>query len=92
MSKSWEGGTTYAWKVLRKQILEANAMHNRGRCTLGIPGTCSQIATQVHHTVGKAVTGDDPRYLAAVCKPCNQAVGDPQRHKDRTSQPLPHWS
>jgi len=32
---------------------------------------------QVHHVRGRAVTGDDPRYLVGSCPACNVAVGDP---------------
>lgn len=38
---------------------------------------CTRYADTVHHTRGRAVTGDDPRYLAAVCAACNGHVGEP---------------
>jgi hypothetical protein len=30
-----------------------------------------------HHTLGRARTGDDPRYLVGACETCNLAIGDP---------------
>lgn len=79
MSRAWRGGSTTAWRKLRAEILAENAISNGGRCTLAIPGVCTQVANVVHHTLGKAVTGDDRRYLAAVCAPCNQYVGEPSQ-------------
>lgn len=48
------------------------------RCQIRRPG-CTGQATQVHHTVGRAVSGDDPAYLVAACRHCNLAVGEPKR-------------
>lgn len=68
-------------------MLLANANANRGRCKLNVgrecakhghpcPGVCTGVATEVHHTRGKAF-GDEERYLIAVCKACNLHVGQP---------------
>ena len=52
---------------------------------------CTHHATCVHHTEGRAVTGDDPAYLVASCAPCNGKVGDPARHHDPPNQPVTTW-
>lgn len=56
---------------------------NNGRCRLGIVGVCTGKATQVHHTLGRTLTGDDPRYVLASCQPCNLHVGNPQSRKPK---------
>jgi hypothetical protein len=33
----------------------------------------------VHHTLGRAVTGDDPKYLGACCSECNLKIGEPKQ-------------
>jgi hypothetical protein len=35
------------------------------------------LATTVHHTLGRARTGDNPLYLIAACARCNYSLGDP---------------
>lgn len=86
MSKAWAGGSTRHWRRVRATCLALNQRPKRlggndGRCTLAIPGVCEGRATEVHHTLGRAATGDDPRYLAAVCKACNLHMGDPAKHE-----------
>lgn len=44
---------------------------------------CLGVADQVHHTLGKRVTGDDMRYLVAACGPCNRKAGDPSKGKQK---------
>lgn len=78
MSRSWEGGSTRAWRLLRANILAANRMNNRGLCCAQIPSVCTGVAEEVHHTRGKAY-GDNPRYLQPVCKACNLKIGQPGR-------------
>jgi hypothetical protein len=40
------------------------------------------MAPQVHHTLGRAVTGDDPRYMVAAHRTCNlEARTPPQPRK-----------
>lgn len=80
MSQSWAGGSTRAWTKLRARKLADNTIANGGRCELAIRGTCTIWARQVHHVKGRAVTGDDPRWLAAACAACNGHIGDPQAH------------
>jgi 5-methylcytosine-specific restriction endonuclease McrA len=50
-------------------------------CQLKLEG-CTTKANQVHHTVGRAVTGDDPAHLVASCQSCNSKVGDPTKAAD----------
>ncbi|GAA5119094.1 hypothetical protein [Haloechinothrix salitolerans] len=80
MSRSWSKGSTAAWRKTRAAVLAENKRKNQGRCTLQLEG-CTGEADSVHHVLGRAVTGDDQRYLAAVCKHCNGSVGDPMRNE-----------
>lgn len=76
MSRAWAKGSTRAWRTVRAAVLEANQVANGGRCTLRLEG-CTGRATQAHHTRGREVSGDDPRYLAAACAHCNRKAGKP---------------
>lgn len=80
MSKAWAKGSTTAWRKLRTQVLQANLLENQGRCTVRIEGVCTGQANTVHHTMGRAVTGDDPRYLVATCRECNASIGEPKNN------------
>ncbi len=82
MSRSWRGGSTSAWRRTRAAVLANNLATNGGRCTLQTT-VCTGQATEVHHTLGRSVTGDDPRYLQAVCGECNRYIGDPTKHEPR---------
>lgn len=77
MSKAWRGANNRQWSVVRKRVMDENARVNGGRCTLQIRGVCTGQAEQAHHVLGRATTGDDTRYLTAVCAACNVHVGDP---------------
>lgn len=68
------GGTSGAWRRLRREILERDGY----RCRVRLHGVCTTVATHVHHTHGLAVTGDDPRYLVASCAACNLKIGKPK--------------
>lgn len=93
MSKAWANGSDYNWRArVRPAVLQQNVLENQGRCRLAIEGTCKGTATEVHHTLGRAITGDDPRYLIAVCKACNLKVGDPTKYKEAPSTLLSHWT
>lgn len=93
--EGWGSGSTREWRRIRAQVL-ARDSH---RCQLAIAGTCKTKADCVHHLYGKAVTGDNPRYLVAACTPCNLRVGDPQRgdstgrgkHHDPPPTPRTKW-
>ena len=90
MSHAWRKGSTRAHRRARAVVLAANAVSNRGQCTLRIEGVCTGLATEAHHTLGKAVTGDDPRHMVAACGECNRKVGDPAKH-DPAPQPRTRW-
>jgi hypothetical protein len=90
MSRSWRSGSSRRWRRLRALVLADNLARNAGRCTLGIAGVCTGQADTVHHTLGRAVTGDDPKYLAAVCGACNLHVGEPARSSPRP-RPVSKW-
>lgn len=95
MSRAWRGGSTSAWRKVRALVLTHNLRPksqggNDGLCNLAIAGVCTGKATQVHHVLGKAVSGDDPDYLMAVCAECNRALGDPNK-RDPPPQPRTKW-
>lgn len=90
MSRDWAGGSTYRWRRIRAGVLARNRADNGGRCTAGIVGVCTGEADQVHHIHGKAVTGDDPRFLAAVCRACNLKIGSPGKHNPKP-RPRSTW-
>lgn len=90
MSKSWAGGSTTRWRKIRAGVLARNRADNQGRCTLQIVGVCTGEADQVHHTLGKQVTGDNVAYLAAICRACNLHIGEPSRHNP-TPRPISTW-
>jgi hypothetical protein len=86
MSRTWAGGSTRQWRVIRKQVLDENIRENDGRCQIALPDLkpdgsplCAGQADCVHHAIGKALTGDDPGHLVASCTPCNLKVGRPAR-------------
>lgn len=81
MSAGWGGGSTRKWRRIRAEVLEENRRTNGGRCRVGVEGVCTGEATQVHHTLGIRVTGDDRRYLIATCAACNRHIGDPLRNR-----------
>lgn len=60
------------WRRVRATVLERNALHNGGRCTIG-SRACTGRADQVDHIVPLARGG--ARYelanLRAVCRACN---------------------
>ena len=77
MSRSWKQGSSRRWRKLRAAILYANVLETGGACQVAIPKVCTGQADTVHHVKGKAVTGDDPRYLVAACTACNRKLGNP---------------
>ena len=97
MSRSWAGGSTWAYRKVRDKVLRRD-----GRaCQIRLPGTwvtpqgvqsCLGRADCVHHTQGRAVTGDDPRFMVAACSPCNLRVGDPTKQQpDPPPRPRMRW-
>lgn len=83
MSEQWRNGSTRAWRKLREFVLAENRRLHGGQCRARCLGRCTGVATEAHHTKGRAVTGDDPAHIAAVCKPCNLHIGDPATHDPR---------
>jgi hypothetical protein len=71
VSKAWEGGSTRAHRKSRALVLARDGY----RCQLRIPGVCTTVAHHAHHTLGKAVTGDNPEHMVASCEACNLHVG-----------------
>lgn len=85
MSVAWAKGSTRAWRTTRALVLA----RDQNRCQLKLPG-CTTVATEVHHLLGREVSGDNPEHLVAACGGCNKAVGDPRRH-DPSPQPRTRW-
>lgn len=74
MSRSWSKGSTRRWRKTRAYVLARDGHV----CKLALDG-CTFKATHVHHTGGRAATGDDPALLVASCQHCNLRAGDPTR-------------
>jgi len=97
MSRNWKSGSTPKWRRVRLYVLQ----RDKYRCQINIPGEwtttngtvarCLEVATEVHHTFGRAVTGDDPAYLVAACRACNIKVGDPLKNPDPPHKPRTRW-
>lgn len=83
------GGSTSAWRRLRRVVLARDA----GRCRVprrdGQP--CGRPASHVDHVVPRAAGGtDDLVNLRAACAPCNLARGD--RGDPAPAAPARAWS
>lgn len=95
MSSAWAGGGTRRWRKVRALVL----MRDHHRCKIATPGEwrtqsgdlrrCLVTADCVHHTLGRAVTGDDLAHLVAACTPCNLKIGQPQA--DPQPRPVTQW-
>lgn len=70
---SLERDRSSRWRRVRRQVLERDGH----RCQLRIAGVCTTIATCVHHTIGQALTGNNPAHLVAACAECNGRIGEP---------------
>jgi len=75
MSRGWASGSTRAYRKIREFVLARDGW----ACQIKKAGICVGRADCVHHTKGRAVTRDDPRFMVAACTPCNLNVGDPTR-------------
>lgn len=79
MAGGWGKGSTRAWRKVRAMVLQ----RDNYTCRIRLPRVCTGVADCVHHTLGRAVTGDDPAYLVAACTPCNLAIGQPGRSRKK---------
>lgn len=98
---AWQAGSTRRWRRVREYVLLRDGQrcraHTDGWCARAPnsnPHTCTGRAGldggHAHHTLGRSVTGDDPRYLVAACAPCNLHIGDPAEHaRAGTPDPRP---
>jgi hypothetical protein len=95
MSKAWQHGSTRAWRRVRAAVLLRDGdrcrAHDDRLCAQAPAHQCSGRFEQAHHTRGRAVTGDDPRYIVASCTACNKAIGDPTEHADRPIKGVTQW-
>jgi hypothetical protein len=101
VSESWDRGSTRAWRRLREEIL----VRDRGVCRAHVDGWCARrpgvhvcegravlAGGHAHHTLGRAATGDDPRFIVASCATCNAHIGDPTELRDPVNRPVTCWS
>lgn len=87
MSKAWANGSSMEWRRMRAFVLQ----RDNGECQIRIKGVCTGHATNVHHTLGRLVTGDDPDFLVAACRACNLKIGDPTKLPDPPPRPVTRW-
>jgi hypothetical protein len=96
---SWQGGSTRQWRIIRAAILQRDRTlgcraHRDGWCTRANrpgPHTCTDVGEHAHHTLGRARTGDDPRFIVAACAACNLFIGDPAAATDPPAVPVSQW-
>lgn len=92
MSEQWSGGSTRAWRKLRRAVLDRDRWTCRlcgGRIDPALRHPDPRSA-QVHHTKGKAY-GDDPRHLVAAHRQCNLDAGDPTATADPEPRSMTRW-
>ena len=90
ISKSWDGGSTRQWRErVRAPVLARDGYrcraHADGWCDLApgehqCDGDGMATVTHAHHIYGRAVTGDDQRFIVASCQSCNLHIGEPGKH------------
>lgn len=90
-SKAWKNGSTRKWKNLRRRILDRDGWICQACGQLIDPQLKPphQDSGAVHHTMGRAITGDNPRYLVATHMHCNRAIGEPKQ--DPQPRPATKW-
>lgn len=107
MSKTWSRGSTRAWRRLRASVLARDRSHHNpatgepwrcraheeGWCArAGVgPHSCEGVMQHAHHTLGRARTGDDPRYIVGACEVCNLKIGEPDVGGDPPTQAVTRW-
>lgn len=103
MSRTWAGGSSRRWRRIRAYVLQRDGQ----RCRAHADGWCDRVpgehectgraelagphAGHAHHTLGRAVTGDDPRYIVAACAACNRHIGDPTAAADPEPTVRTRW-
>ncbi|MER5703487.1 hypothetical protein ABT023_16300 [Micromonospora sp. NPDC002296] len=65
-------------------------MPGQHSCT-GVADLTGPAAGHAHHTLGRGVTGDDPRYIVAACGSCNLHIGDPTKTPDPQGRSVTRW-
>jgi hypothetical protein len=100
MSRSWAGGSTRWWRQVRADVLARDRAqgwgcraHEEGWCERAgaKPHVCLARGEVGHHTLGRSVTGDDPRHVVSSCAVCNLAIGDPTAGRDPDPTPRTKW-
>ncbi len=100
---AWQAGSTREWRGIRADVLARDGY----RCRAHADGWCDRVpgvhrctghaplhGGHAHHTLGRSVTGDDPRHIVAACGPCNLHIGDPTQRApvaDPQPQPRTNW-
>ncbi len=94
-----QGYTTAGWGACQVQVAREGYFlpgrrdaegRRRGRSGGRMRRGCTGVADTVHHVVGRAVTGDDPKYLVAACHVCNGRVGEPGKRNEQC-RPRSKW-
>lgn len=101
---AWTNGSTRLWRRIRAHVLGRDGYqcraHLDGWCARASdrPHECTMRADlygphagHAHHTLGRAVTGDDPEYIVAACRACNLHIGDPGVQADPQPTPTTRW-
>jgi hypothetical protein len=100
VSRTWDEGSTRAWRRIREYVI----LRDRGVCRAHVDGWCSRrrgthvcegrallAGGHAHHTLGRAVTGDDPEHIVAACATCNLHIGDPTELQDPKNKAVTRW-
>jgi 5-methylcytosine-specific restriction endonuclease McrA len=95
VSKTWQGGSTRAWRAQRLRVLRRDL----NMCRLNVTDVCvgTSVPMHVHHVHGKAsgcpgCAADRADHLIATCAPCNLHVGDPTRQGEPPCNPITRWT
>lgn len=81
VSGAWAKGSTRRWRAIRRAVLHRDKWTCQ-LCGKPIDPVLKEphpMSGQVHHTLGKGATGDDPRYLVAAHRDCNLKARTPPR-------------
>ncbi|MFF5992594.1 HNH endonuclease [Prauserella flavalba] len=92
MSKTWKGGSSRAQRAARAFVLDRDAWVCQ-LCGKPIPRaarTPHPDSAEAHHTVARELVGDNPEYMVASHRRCNQKAGDP-RVTDPQPRPRTKW-